>query len=284
MNNNIKGGGWLTGYLPARKNNMRMMIIIVVVLLIFVVIGGAIWAFDLHELFIKEKRANRIKALRTDARRAKAKLLRALQKLTEWGKKLSPYIMCLLKWLLRLAGHLFRYTAKLLKWLFQKLNELMQRENDRYYQVAPGLLLVFEENLALAKALEGHPYQAPFIEDCRLDHDIAVSYLISAAGKAPGYAEIGQEEFNCIVTQKIKEFFAEKRQVRAYVRIISATQNYLHFAVTYTPYGWTRLQQIYPPVEDSGQKTPPPALDETIPDDDGAAETDAENGSNEPWF
>lgn len=262
---------------------MDIILLFIILVIVFMVVI-TFWEFGLHELFIKEKRANRIKALRADAKWAKAKLLRALQRLTEWGKKLSPYIMCLLKWLLRLAGHLFRYTAKLLKWLFQKLNELMQRENDRYYQVAPGLLLVFEENLALAKALEGHPYQAPFIEDCRLDHDIAVSYLISAAGKAPGYAEIGQEEFNCIVMQKIKEFFAEKRQVRAYVRIISATQNYLHFAVTYTPYGWARLQQIYPPVEDSGQKTPPPALDETIPDDDDAAETDAENGSNEPWF
>ncbi len=75
---------------------------------------------------------------------------------------------------------------------------------------------------------------------------------------------------------------AEKRKVQAYIRIIAATPTKLYFAVTYSLYGWNRLLQIYPPIEDAGQQAPPPALEEAIPEKDGAGKKDS--GGEDDWL
>lgn len=237
----------------------------------------SIWAFDLHELFIKEKRADRIKIIQADIQWILGIGRTGMKKISEFWKRLTPYIVRLLKFLLRLTGKLFCLAVKLLKWLFRKLKEMMQILEDRQYQVNPALSLTFEENLELAEALERHPYEAPVFSYCCLDHYIAVSYGFSAAGIVPRYAEMKPEELERIIVQTIKGFLAKKQKVPAYVHIIAATPASLHFAVTYTPYGWNRLLQIYPLLEDTEPQTPLPPLEETIPEEEeGVEEEDAE--------
>lgn len=244
------------------------------------IVAVSIWAFDLHELFIKEKRTDRIKIIQADIQRILDIGRTGMKKISGFWKKLTPYIVRLLKFLLRLTGKLFCLAVKLLKWLFQKLKEIMQVLEDRQYQVNPALFLAFEENLELAEALAGHPYEVPVFISCNFDHYFAVSYEFSAAGIVPRYAHMEPEGLERIIIQTIKAFFAKKRKVQVYVRIIVATPIYLHFIITYTPYGWNRLLQIYPLPEDTESQTPPPPLEETIPEEEdageGAEEEDAE--------
>ncbi len=247
-----------------------------------IMVAATIWAFDLQELLSKAKRADRIKAIQEDARWIAKKIHNTLMRLPEFLKKAAPYMLRFLKSLLHLTGCLFRLAVWLVQWLIRNLKRFFQETEDRQFQIPQELLLTIEENDKLANALEGKPYESIFFENIDCRRPFAVWYEASAAGLVHQYQETEPEERNRIIELRIKKFMAEKRKVQAYIRIIAATPTKLYFAVTYSPYGWNRLLQIYPPIEDAGQQTPPPALEEAIPEKDGAGEKDS--GGEDDWL
>lgn len=256
---------------------LKCAIVLVLVLMIMI----TVWAWDLHELLIKDKRAERIRIIRKD--RLIKELTGLLKRLSEFLRRLMPYILIFLKWLLRLVTKIFRIIRSIWRRLVAILNEVLTNSEDKYQQILPALLLMPEENLEMPKVLEGHPYNSPVLENVYLDHYIAVSYVISAAGITRQYKDTAITELKPIIINTIRNFIASKRQIKAYVHIIAATPTYLHFAVTYTSYGWNRLLQIYPLPDGEGKQTPLPILEETIPEEDNTVEEDCENGDKEPW-
>jgi len=248
----------------AAQKIMKTAILILCVLLIVV----TIWTYDLHELMISKKRSRRIKILKTDMQQFTRKLSELAEAISGFLRLLNPYIIGFLKCFLRQAIKFLILIGKILaKWLIPKLKENIQNNKDCENQVKPSLKLTLEENLELTEALGEQPYDSPTLEKVFLDHFIAVSYEISAAGRKSRYEETKPEEFEQIVIHRIRNFIATKRKAKAYVYIIAATPTYLHFAVTYTQYGMERLMQIYPP-NNIEKQTPPLALEETIQEEE----------------
>lgn len=271
-----------TGWCSNKKMNEKFInyLIIILILVMAVII---IWAFDLQEILIKEKRAYRIRIIRADTKQFIEKFIKLSKRASEPFRQLMPYILLSFKWLLHLAIKIFKIIGRIWKWLATKLKELFQNYEDKNQQILPALLLMPEENLELPKVLDRHPYSSPVLENVYLDHYFAVSYKISAAGTARQYKDTAMTELKPIITNTIRNFIASKRQVKAYVHIIAATPTYLHFTITYTAYGQNRLLQIYPPLDAEAQQAPIPALEETIPEEDDTVEKDCKNGDKMPW-
>ena len=245
------------------------------------------WAFDMQELFTKEKLSGRIEEIREYAEWIAKKIHAAL-------KGLAPYMLLLLKRLLHLLGGLFLLAIRLLKclgglaiklfkWSIKKLKDYFQKIEDLQHQVSGEIPFTFEENLEFAEEFEGKPYESPVFEKVDYKYPFAALYEISAARRAPQYEKVKQQDFDNIIVQQSKKFMAKKRKVRAYVRVIAATSTRLSFAVAFSEYGWNRLLQIYPPVEGTEQQTPPPALEEAIPEEDTAGKKDGGEDDG-TWF
>lgn len=221
---------------------------------------------SLHELFIPQKRASRIQTIKADIKWLAGKSFCIL-------RTIGLYILNFLKWLLHIFINFLRFIGRTLELVFKKLKKKYQEYTDKFYQVPQEFLLTLEENLEMVKKLGEKLYDVPVLENVYLDHYVAVSYQISAAGTAYRYESADAEVFKKAAANTIRNFISEKRSLKAYIHIIAATPTYLHFAVTYTEYGRVRLLQIYPPFDGSVQQAPLPPLEERIPEEE-AGKTD----------